>query len=458
MRNAMLCWALVIASAAPLHAQPKIDIRKVAALETKVAGLQTRFELRRAELRKVFHDLERELDLAAQDNGGARLHADIARVLSPILKEARALAAKAGSSNQAKAKRTLKSGIPKALIKLEVDPLSQMHDYLEARFFDMVAQSGKIADALTLNDDDIAKILLKHALDQTIPFSERWNAGLSLSAQGAESFRKAYKELSEAKTDLAIAKDPLLEFQLGCDAGFARVPAGQYVLTTTAGFVTLHRKKKRKFNIDKEVWIGLHEVTNEDYLAWIENLGDDQKQKHLPKDSSGKLIWALDAEKGKNLPPADKLKHPVVGVSRCSASLYAAHQGCRLPTEYEWFAMAAGSKGLPYPWGDKWEPERCNDRESTIDDTSPIGQFENGRGPFGHYDVAGNASEWVLTYENGKTIESNNIDSDSNAVVRGGSFRDGKKDVSTGWVWLRRALYECDSTTGFRLAKSPPAK
>lgn len=458
MRNATLYCALLLITVAPVRAQPKIDTRKVAALEKKVSQLQTTFDERNTELRKVYRDLEKKLDEAAQADGGARLQADIVRVLEPLLKDVRAQAAKAGSANAAKARQKLKSGVKKALAKLEIDPLSQMRDYLETRFFDMVAQAGKVKDALSLSDDDIARHLLKHALDQTIPFYERWNAGLSASAKGTEDFRKIHKELSAAKIDLAIAKDPLLEFQIGCDPGFARVPPGPYVLMTTAGFITGPRKKTRKFNIDKEVWIGLYEVTNEQYLAWIETLSEDQRQKHLPKDASGKLLWALDTESGRNLPDKTKLKHPVVGINLESACLYAASLGCRLPTENEWFAMAAGKKARPYPWGDQWEPDRCNDREAALDDTSPVGKFENGRGPFGHYDVAGNVAEWLLTYENAKNIDPTNIASDANAVVRGGSYRDGKKDVSTGWVWLKRAKFDRDTTTGFRIAKIPPMK
>ena len=118
--------------------------------------------------------------------------------------------------------------------------------------------------------------------------------------------------------------------------------------------------------------------------------------------------------------------------------------------------MAAGKELRVYPWGDEYESERCNDREAAIDDTAPVGSHPKGRGPFGHYDAAGNVAEWVLTYENGKAVDPAAIDDDGNVIVRGGSFKESKKDVQTGWVWVKRAIFDRDITTGFRLAKDQP--
>jgi formylglycine-generating enzyme required for sulfatase activity len=134
-----------------------------------------------------------------------------------------------------------------------------------------------------------------------------------------------------------------------------------------------------------------------------------------------------------------------------SALAYATSRGARLPTEAEWCAVAQGRKRRLYPWGDEYLPGRCNDREAGIKGTQPVGSYEEGRGPYGHYDLAGNVSEWVLTYESGKNADPSGLD-DANAAVRGGSFRQDKHGVLNSWFWLRRALHETDVDLGFRLA------
>jgi serine/threonine protein kinase/formylglycine-generating enzyme required for sulfatase activity/dienelactone hydrolase len=82
--------------------------------------------------------------------------------------------------------------------------------------------------------------------------------------------------------------------------------------------------------------------------------------------------------------PDGQAENPVVGISWFEASAYARYAGKELPTLYHWHraagaAMAAqllslsnfGSGGL-----------------------APVGTFQ-GMGPFGTYDMAGNAKEWV---------------------------------------------------------------
>ena len=453
----VLIPALLILGTASLSAQPVVDARKVSTLEEKIATLEVAFGQRNTELRKVYRDLEKKLSAAAADDTGAKLVADIQRVLKSLLASARAQAKRPGAASQAKARALLKTGIPKALAKLEVAPLSELHGYLQSRFFAFLAESDKVGDALTLSDAEIAQRMLSDAIDQQVPFYERWNGGLSDTVAATDPFRKIHKELADTRVALAVAKDPLLAFQIGCEPGFARVPAGGYTIHSTEGFITgIRSKKQRRAAIDRPVWIGLYEVTNEEYLSWLQSLSDSERQKHLPRNSSSKFLWAKDPETGQHLPAPEKLKHPVVGVNLRSACLYALSLGCRLPTEAEWCAMAAGKDLRAYPWGEKYEPERCNDREAGNKDTTPIGSHPKGRGPFGHYDVAGNVAEWLMTYESGKSVDPAAIENDGNAVVRGGSFEDSKKNVQTGWVWLKRAIYDRDSTTGFRLAKDPP--
>lgn len=66
----------------------------------------------------------------------------------------------------------------------------------------------------------------------------------------------------------------------------------------------------------------------------------------------------------------------------------------RLPTEAEWEKACRGPESFVYPWGDRWDPQRCNSGESLIRHTTPADQYLCvGSSPFGVADMAGNVWE-----------------------------------------------------------------
>lgn len=88
--------------------------------------------------------------------------------------------------------------------------------------------------------------------------------------------------------------------------------------------------------------------------------------------------------------PADR-REPVTGVSWADAQAYARWAKKDLPTESEWEKAARGVDGAMYPWGEGppvWQRPR---RPGQID---RVGAFPADLGPFGLYDMAGNAREW----------------------------------------------------------------
>lgn len=132
--------------------------------------------------------------------------------------------------------------------------------------------------------------------------------------------------------------------------------------------------------------IGQYPVTNAQYAEFIKR----EKQQEPPK----KTGWFLRE------PPADKLDHPVTGVSWTDAQAYCrwlsgqAGRTYRLPSEAEWEKAARGGDGRSYPWGNEWTDGRCN---YGSEDTTTVTAHPEGTSPCGCYDMLGNAQEWTST-------------------------------------------------------------
>ncbi|WP_028067802.1 formylglycine-generating enzyme family protein [Solirubrobacter soli] len=128
--------------------------------------------------------------------------------------------------------------------------------------------------------------------------------------------------------------------------------------------------------------------------------------------------------------------HPVVLVTRADAIAFAESIGARLPTNEEWSAAAGEAI---WPWGDTFDPERCNCQEAAYGWTVPVRAHPQGASPCGAEQLAGNVWEWVAdTREDGW------------GVVRGGCYL----DTEHGLIAARELSADplrATATTGFRV-------
>ncbi len=161
------------------------------------------------------------------------------------------------------------------------------------------------------------------------------------------------------------------------------IPAGPFLLgsdTDSADEAPQHQVSLPAYHI------GIYPVTNAQYAEFIKR----EKQHEPPK----KVGWFLRE------PPADKLDHPVVGVSWDDAQAYcrwlSQQTDCtyRLPSEAEWEKAARGEDGRRYPWGNEWHVGHCNEGS---DETTPVTAYPAGVSPYGCYDMLGNTQEWTTT-------------------------------------------------------------
>jgi iron(II)-dependent oxidoreductase len=136
--------------------------------------------------------------------------------------------------------------------------------------------------------------------------------------------------------------------------------------------------------------------------------------------------------------------HPVVGVSYYEAEAFSKWKEKRLPTELEWERAARGTEGREYPWGDEFDSERCNTRESGIGRTTSVTKYPNGVSPEGCYDMAGNVWEWTSSW----------YDKDKDSyVLRGGSWNYDRGNCRCA-VRLNFHPSSRNNLVGFRCART----
>ncbi len=107
----------------------------------------------------------------------------------------------------------------------------------------------------------------------------------------------------------------------------------------------------------------------------------------------------------------------------------------RLPTEEEWELAAAGRAGKKYPWGDEWNKEAAESKESG-GKISAVKSFALNRSPSGAFDMVGNVWEWTQD----KVADKNGVTDEDVAqaiqggqtlrVVKGGSAKESAAQIS----------------------------
>ncbi|MCP5003609.1 MAG: formylglycine-generating enzyme family protein [Planctomycetes bacterium] len=166
--------------------------------------------------------------------------------------------------------------------------------------------------------------------------------------------------------------------------------------------------------------IGESPVTNHWFEKFI-NADGYKKEEYWSKEGKKWLdetkteyprYWDDRKWKCPNSPVVGVTWYEVYAFTQWLTAMDKVYKYC-LPNENEWEAVAAGTEGRKYPWGDKWDKNRCNNSEIEIGKTSSVGIFFDGKTPEGVFDLSGNVLEWTDSWLN----EDKNY-----KVLRGGSW------------------------------------
>ncbi|MEI8340486.1 MAG: SUMF1/EgtB/PvdO family nonheme iron enzyme [Verrucomicrobiota bacterium] len=205
-----------------------------------------------------------------------------------------------------------------------------------------------------------------------------------------------------------------------------KVPAGEFIY-----------QSGQKLNLP-DFWIDEHEVSLGQYEKFLDYLKqhpdeatkwdhrDQPKGKsHIPRD--WEIVYPrAKARKPVKFLPID-LNCPIYNVDWWDAYAYANWKGRRLPTEQEWEKAGRGTDGRLYPWGNDWDPKKCNSSADYVDKPgpntppgkvdgyfawSPVDAITTDVSPCGAVGMAGNVSEWTGSWNDAKKFP----------VIRGGNY------------------------------------
>ncbi|HVR95213.1 MAG TPA: SUMF1/EgtB/PvdO family nonheme iron enzyme, partial [Thermoanaerobaculia bacterium] len=192
-----------------------------------------------------------------------------------------------------------------------------------------------------------------------------------------------------------------------------------------------------------EFLLDRHEVTNREYGRFSQATAASQATQGGSSDKDHTpAYWQ---EQAFNQPD-----QPVVGVDWRDADSYCRWAGKRLPTSKEWERAARGTKGRRYPWGDAFDPNRCNTQESLGEDqTSAVASHPRCVSPEGFFDLVGNADEWTADKP------SKTVDMKEPRVVRGGGWSEAGELRGLGYLEIAAAGDYRGKELGFRCAKTP---
>jgi formylglycine-generating enzyme required for sulfatase activity len=242
-----------------------------------------------------------------------------------------------------------------------------------------------------------------------------------------------------------------LHLGAGLALDLVRVPEGEFLMGSTEADPAATDCEKPYHRLWlPEYLIAKYPVTVAQFRAFVR--------------AAGHPIGQPEAIQGPDDHPAAWVSWPEA-VAFCAWASSLSGREVRLPSEAEWEKAARGTDGRIYPWGQRWDPARCNSEEKGPGHTTPVGQYGPlGDSPYGCADMAGNVWEWTRSLWGRDASEpefgyaydpaDGREDPDAGAgvlrVVRGGAFDSSES-------FLRCALRDCfnpldhDPSNGFRV-------
>ncbi len=233
---------------------------------------------------------------------------------------------------------------------------------------------------------------------------------------------------------------PAGEFTMGSDADDALAECQKYRTDCTRDWF-LDEEPPHQVYLDA-YYMDIYEVTNAFYKVCVDAHGCTSPEVTEPYND------------------AKYENYPVVYVDWNQADAYCEWRNASLPTEAQWEKAAGGTDGRTYPWGEGISCDQANYSGCKVFATE-VGSYENGKSPYGMYDMANNVWEWINDWydENyyASSPYSNPLgpDSGQDRVVRGGAWSSSEEDLRTSRRdWVSPGIVS--GSFGFRCVRTLP--
>jgi formylglycine-generating enzyme required for sulfatase activity len=310
-----------------------------------------------------------------------------------------------------------------------------------------------------VGDSALGRDLAERVRDRLAALLE---AGL-LSSVNRASAGDALAGLGDPRPGVGLRPDRLPSIT------WCEIPAGPFLMGSHDDSCALFGQETPQDTVDVPAFrVSKVPITNAQYGAFVV-AGGYQERRHW---TAAGWHWKGERSGPQGYGGVFALpNHPVVGVSWYEAVAFCrwltewlreagalgSGEEVRLPGEAEWEKAARGTKGRVYPWGDEFDPEKCNMRDTGIGATSAVGIFPDGASPFGVLDLSGNVWEWCGTKWRERYAErvDESVEGNARRALRGGSFDLEVQEYVRCACRYRRAPDLRDDFVGFRCVVAP---
>ena len=208
--------------------------------------------------------------------------------------------------------------------------------------------------------------LLRGNLDEAKPETFMKYGVILLAERRFHQARREFRQAARIGGDVSAYLDKL--DSLGAPPGMAYVPSGEFIAGPAQAPLKLELPA---------FYMDINLVTNRKYFDFMRATGAAAPSSWIEREV-----------------PEHADNHPVVDISWDDARAFAQWAGKRLPTSAEWQKAARGTDSRAYPWGNDFDPLRCNTSESGIGDLTEAGRYPRGVSPYGCGDMIGNVLQW----------------------------------------------------------------
>jgi formylglycine-generating enzyme required for sulfatase activity len=186
-----------------------------------------------------------------------------------------------------------------------------------------------------------------------------------------------------------------------------RIPGGEFTMGSPEGAGDpsehpQHSVRLKGFLMDKT------EVTWGQYRRFV-----TESHRPLPKSP----IWGMPESL-----PASELTWE-------DATSFCTWAGGRLPTEAEWERAARDNDSRQFPWGNNWDPWRCNTRDGGPHAPTPAGANPDCVSPEGVLDLTGSVAEWCSDWYEAGYYARSPVENPTGPAA-------GNTRVSRGGTWM----------------------